>query len=57
VAAVRTSGGALQGYRQSTGGFAEDDFGEGPAAVALRQGGGVASDVGGDRQLGRVGGL
>ncbi|MEV5546522.1 hypothetical protein AB0L35_10375 [Streptomyces sp. NPDC052309] len=33
---------------EAAGGFAEDDFGEGAAAVVLRQGGGVALDVGGE---------
>lgn len=41
--------GAIQWYGQASGGFAQDDFGEGAAAVVLRQGGGVAPDIGGHR--------
>lgn len=37
------------GMGETAGGFAEDGFGEDAAAVVLRQGGGVALDVGGDR--------
>ncbi len=42
------AGGALYRLGQVAGGFAEDDFGEGAAAVVPRKGGGVALDVGGD---------
>ncbi|MBD0420213.1 hypothetical protein H0H10_13740 [Streptomyces sp. TRM S81-3] len=41
------AGGALDRLREAAGGFAEDDFGEGAAAVVLRQGS-VAVDVGGE---------
>jgi len=34
---------ALDRLGEAASGFAEDDFGEGAAAVVLRQGGGVAS--------------
>lgn len=48
-AVLGAAGGALDRLGEAAGGFAEDDFGEGAAAVVLRQGGGVALDVGGDR--------
>jgi len=41
------AGGAPQRDRETAGSFAEDDFGKGAAAVVLRQGGGVALDIGG----------
>ncbi|CAM5543815.1 hypothetical protein I6J42_34595 (plasmid) [Streptomyces californicus] len=41
--------GALEWDGQAAFGFAEDDFGEGAAAVALGQCGGETPDVGGDR--------
>lgn len=47
-AVLCAAGGALDRLGQASGGFAEDDFGEGAAAVVLGQGGGVALDVGGE---------
>lgn len=41
-------GGALDRLGEAAGGFAENDVGEGAAAVVLRQGGGVALDIGGE---------
>ncbi|UNM11850.1 hypothetical protein J4032_10100 [Streptomyces formicae] len=47
LAVLGAAGGSFERCGQASVGFAEDDFGEGAAAVALGQGGGVAADVGG----------